>query len=335
MRRNFPSHIAAVIVQRDPSDDSLSQTVRVERAKDGRSHHVVLQPLRLQGMESVDNGRHMHMYWPDKNLVIVQVSPHQMSDDSKRRIGWVKQNYRLSFGEATRIAGRTAKVVIAVAKDSRLGERRFYLDQSTSYPLRMEVIEDGLRRVIYDTKEIRFPESLVDERFEMRPLGAARKVTYDAPEQLTKSGVKRRLGFSAMIPGKLPMGFKVQDMQLTESDKWRALAIRITDGLIKATVYQWRSKEDVSVRVLENSSLGVKDDLNVLVVADLAPDLRKEILRAYVPNAGLTSAGPVPATWSQDFGPTTWRWTSDWEPNPPAQQLLQLPLIKSNSGTED
>ena len=295
MKRSFPVHVVAVIVQRDPSGDDLYQTVRVERSKEGKTHHVVLQPLRLQGMESVDDGDRMQMFWPDQNIMIDQVAPHHMEDDAALRLKLAKANYEITFGESLKVAGRDAKCVVATPREPRLETRRFYLDSQTGYPLRMEIVPPGQsRKLVYDTKDIKFPASLDSDRFRMKPLGSARKLTYDPPEKLRPSDVKRRLGFEPILPEKMPMGFKMQEMQLTNSDNWRALAIRLTDGLVKATVYQWRAADNVKVRSLENGTSGSAGALRILVVSDMPLELRRELLRAFSRTGDLTWTQPTP-----------------------------------------
>ena len=49
--------------------DGLSQLIRVERDKSGKTRHSVLQPLRLAGTESVDDGNRNYVYWPDRNVL--------------------------------------------------------------------------------------------------------------------------------------------------------------------------------------------------------------------------------------------------------------------------
>ena len=333
MRRNFSTHVIAVIIQRDPSDDDQHQTVRVERSKDGKVHHVVLQPLRRQGTESVDDGRRLRVYLPDQNVMIDQASPHLQEDDAGTRWKLAKKNYDLKFGEAVKIAGRETRCIVAVPHDSRMETRRYYVDRKTGYPLRMETIsDDSPRRIIYDTREIQFPAEIDRERFEMNPVGGARVLSYDPPQSLKPADAKRKLGFSPILPSNLPMGFKVQDMQLTTSDRWRALAVRVTDGLVKATVYQWLSSDQVKIRSMEMGTSGTVGDVRLLVVSEMSTEIRRDLLRAFTRYADIGTLQP--AGWCfQTIEPAQDLVLTGWEPYFLPMRLSVLTAIKSHNGS--
>ncbi len=332
MRRSFPTHVIAVIIQRDPSAEDQHQTVRVERSKDGKVHHVVLQPLRRQGTESVDDGKRLRVYLPDQNVMIDQASPHLQEDDAETRWKLAKKNYELKFGQGMKIAGRDTHCIVASPHDERMDTRRYYVDRKTGYPLRMETIsEDSSRKIIYDTREIQFPSEIDSERFEMNPVGGARVLSYDPPQSLKAADAKRKLGFAPILPPNLPMGFKVQDMQLTTSDRWRALAVRISDGLVKATVYQWLSADNVKIRSVEMGTAGTVGDVRLMVVSEMNSDIRRDLLRAF------TRAGDVgvlqPAGWClQTIDPAQDLVFAGWEPYFFPMRLTVLTAIKSHNG---
>jgi hypothetical protein len=333
MRRSFSSHVTAVIIQRDPAGEDQHQTVRVERSKDGKVHHVVTQPLRRQGTESVDDGKRLRVYLPDQNVMIDQASPHLQEDDAEARWKLAKKNYDLKFGTSVKIAGRDTHCIVASPHDDRMDTRRYYVDRKTGYPLRMETSSpEGSKRTIYDTREIQFPSEIDPERFEMKPVGGARVLSYDPPQSLKAPDAKRKLGFAPILPPNLPMGFKVQDMQLTTSDRWRALAVRISDGLVKATVYQWLSSNDVKIRSMEMGSSGTVGDVRLLVVSEMSNDIRRDLLRAFTRSGEIGTLQP--AGWCfQPIDPAQDLVLTGWEPYFSPMQLTVLTAIKSHSGS--
>lgn len=292
MQRQFSVNVVALLVQRDPTGDGRTQVVRVERDRAGRIHHVVVAPLRLQGTETIDDGKRARTFWPDQNVVIDQESPQLTPCDANWRMDLVKQNYRVRFGKSTKIAGRDARQVIATPKDKRMDTRTVSVDRATSYPLRLETTSpDGSTTVHFDTKEIKFPASIPPEHFEMRVVGSVRKLAYSRPTVLTRDLAKEKIGFAPLMPAEMPMGFQLQEIQLTQSTAWRSIAIRITDGLVRATIYQWRSKPGEAKLVsMENSSQRDVGAVRMMVVTDLGEDLREALLQAFA-EGGETSFG--------------------------------------------
>ena len=287
MQRQTSVNVLGIIEQRDGGGTGISQTIRVERDKTGRSHYLVLAPLRMQGIESVDDGSRSRMYWPDKNVLIDQESPAKTPCDAAWRIELTKKNYRLRFVTPIKIAGRPTKCVEAVPVDSRMETRRFYVDGVTFYPLRLETYE-GNRRIstISDTKEISYPESVSADRFVLSPAGSTRTMRYNRPQSLKLSQAAKLIGFTPILPKEMPMGFAMQDIQLTQSDRWKSVAIRVTDGLVRGTVYQWRSKRDEpTVEGMDDNSVVQVGDIKVMMVSDLDAGRRRAMLDAFIQTA--------------------------------------------------
>ena len=292
-QRVFPVNVRALIVQRDPAGDGLSQLIRVERDKSGKTRHSVLQPLRLAGTESVDDGNRNYVYWPDRNVLINQVSPQKDAPSASDRIKIARRNYKFSFGKSEKVAGRETYCVVATPNDRRMDVRRYYIDTATYYPLRLETVVSGrVKTVFYDTKDIQFPSKIEPDRFKLKPVGSPRVMEYSRPTKLAESEAKAKLGFKPVVPKKLPMGFQVQEMQLTSGNSWRSLAIRITDGLVRATVYQWRPSGDANdVASIEVGSSVAVGDIRVMLVSDLGEEERSALLRAFGPGGVARNLG--------------------------------------------
>lgn len=279
-RRELRVNVVAIISQRDPRMDGTFQTVRVERDRAGRTHHVVLAPLRLQGMETVDDGERLRVYMPDQNTVINQPSPHLTPCDADWRVRHLRRNYVVKFASNARVAGREVRVIQATPRDPRMESRRFFVDAQTNFVLRLESRGPKGRTVHFDTKEVQYPSRIEASTFQLRPLGSVRTLTYERPQSLRTDQMAEHVGFRPMIPENLPMGFEVQDVQLTKSEHWNAVAIRIGDGLVRGTIYQWRSTAPVKVSSIENSSVGEASGVRLMIVSDMPAEARQALLRA-------------------------------------------------------
>jgi negative regulator of sigma E activity len=303
MRRELPVNVIAVLVQRDPFAEGSFQTVRIERSRQGWNHYTVLEPLRMQGMEAVDDGSRLKLYFPDRNLMIDQESPLLLPDDAEWRMSLVRKNYEVRFTRPTKVAGRETKCIRAKPHDPRVAERRYYIDAKTGYPLRLEIIDGDQRRIQFDTKEVQYPETIDANRFKMSPVGTARQMVYSRPQNLTESEAKRKVGFHPIVPNAFPMGFQLQEMQMTSSASWRALVMRLTDGLVKVTVYQWRGSGPARVRAMDSSTAGDAGETKLLVVSDLPPSVRKEFLEAFQRAAQQMARAKTPSAENPgDFG---------------------------------
>lgn len=291
MGRRFPVNVVAIIMQRDPAGDGTYQRVKVTRARDGRARHSIIAPLRMAGVESVDDGENMRVYLPDKRALIVQDSPHRASADTDERIALAKKNYLFSIDGREKIAGRVSLRIVADPKDPDMAIRRYYLDEKCGYPLKMEVVgEAGDPKVVFDTVAIDFPNELGGDVFRMKAMPGTNTITYTRPKTLTSPGLAQEaVGFRPVLPERLPMGFKVQETQYNGSKEWKSVVIRMTDGLVRATVYQWRPNGK-KIEAVEDSSMVEVNGLKLLLVSDLPPHVRMRLLQAFVGQAKSDSA---------------------------------------------
>ncbi|RYG39479.1 hypothetical protein EON81_00885 [bacterium] len=289
IQRRFPVNIVTVTVQRDPKNERTMQSIRMERDKDGRTHHTVLQPLRLVGLETSDDGEYKRVYLPDQNLLIEEISALKGPDDAMRKMEVAKKNYAFKIKGKEKIAGREAIEIFAQAKHGGMGSRRFFLDSKYYYPLRViSVASSGQETLQLDTLDILFPPTIALYRFDVKPTGTPKVMKYEPPERMDKDQVEERLGFEPILPTQMPLGFRrISDMQLTTNDSWKALSIRITDGIARATIYQWRAggKDKRKVNSIENSSFIEHDGVCMMLVSDIAPELRERLLRGFVESA--------------------------------------------------
>jgi negative regulator of sigma E activity len=288
--RAFGVNIVAIISQRDPRNEGSFQTVSVERDKTGRTHHTILQPLRMQGVESVDDLVRFRMYMPDQAMIIDQDSPQRMPCDARWRTGLAVQNYELRLSESSNIAGRRVTRIEALPRFREIPSRRYYVDATTGYPLRLELMEsDGAWATGFDTKDIRFPRSIEPGRFRLEPMGEPKVIRYENQNKLSKATAAKLIGFEPIVPPNLPFGFQVQSIQTNDSKNWRSLAMRLTDGLARATIYQWQIVPGArDPKSIENSTMIESGSLRIMLVSDLPVAVRKRLLEAFSLRAEMT-----------------------------------------------
>jgi hypothetical protein len=228
----------------------------------------------------------MRVYLPDKRTLIVQDSAHSMDGDTDARIALAKKNYDFSISGKERIAGRTTLCIVADPKASDMPLRKYYLDEKSGYPLKMEVVGDrGDSKVFFDTIAIDYPEALNGDVFRMRPQPGTETITYTRPKTLTsKSQAQAVVGFRPITPDRLPMGFQVQEMQYNGGKEWKSVVIRLNDGLVRATVFQWKPNGK-KIEAIEDSSHLDVNGIRLLLVSDLPPHVREELLRAFAAQA--------------------------------------------------
>jgi outer membrane lipoprotein-sorting protein len=280
MKGEFGGHVVAVLQQRDGNDGSFYK-VKVQRSRDGKSRQTTISPLRRQGEEAVDDGVHMTMYLPDDKRVIVQTSPMN-NGDVAFRMPLVLKNYILTSKKGSEIAGRSTVLVSAMAKTSALGGIRFTFDEKTGFPMRKENLDDGESEVIYEVQSIEFPTKLEANVFKLTPLGGCDVSTMKPQKQFrTAKEAEATVGFMPAFPSRIPFGFSVQSINVSDSNDWRAVAMKLTDGLRRLTVYQWKSSEGERIRTSDHTTIETRNGIKMMVVSDLDSGLRRSILNSF------------------------------------------------------
>ena len=215
-----------------------------EQSAEGKLKLTVESPLSQQGVVCLDDGAHWLTYRPDENKVIVQSSPRLSLMPAAARVNLAEKNYELkALPGDWRVAGRRAQCLVAVPKASQMPERRYCIDEDKQFLLRMEVISKGNSKLMLDTQQIEFNADIPDEDFVLQPTNPAELQTFESPATINLGGdAKRQLGFEPAVPSNLPFGFKVENPQMGGSKNDRFAAVRISDGLVNATVYEWNKK---------------------------------------------------------------------------------------------
>src|SRR5256714_883424 len=220
-----------VIERRDTLCSGTPMRIWAEQSGDGKLRLWVLAPLSQQGITSIDDGRQWMTYHPDGNKVYVQLSPRLASASTSGRIGVARRNYSLEVQPGHRkVAGRKVYAIIAIPKHAEMPARRYCIDQSKPFLLRMEVLSKDGSKMMLNTKQIEFPEAVPAEEFELQPGNVAKLVPLREPSRTgSNENVKRAVGFQPAIPSVLPFGFVIQHPEVGDCNNKKIVAVRITD----------------------------------------------------------------------------------------------------------
>lgn len=322
-------NVRAIISQRLDYTSSVFQQIKVEISKEGKLHQIILAPLDYQGVELVDDGVTMRTYTPDDKRVIVQPSA-RADADVKFRMALVTRNYTLRIDRRERIADRDAAIVMATPKDGDLETRCYAIDESTGFLLRLETCKKGGAPVLhFQTKMVQFPGDFPDGTFHLK----TSFVTTDrfdrkcvSPESANE--LVEDLGFRPVVPSKLPYGFAVQELQAATDSSPAALAVRITDGLVKATIIEWQGEHASHVPAPQGTLVANNGQLTLLISGDMPDDVKDRILRAFVRARHQSEAWKLPAvtlSWVQELQSNNDMFPFDREPERVAPIILAIP----------
>lgn len=283
MGRQAIYNVRAIIVQRDSGSDVLQQ-IKVEMSKAGKIHQIVLAPLSIQGTELVDDGVVTLTYTPDDRSVLQQPSAKMDVDDVRFRMKLVERNYTLRIDRKEKVAGRAALVVQAMPKNDDLEMRCYSIDEKTGFLLRLETCKEGAAPVMhFEAKMVDYPAEFPENTFRLDASIGVRVKRVESQCVSPTSGNKLRedLHFQPVVPDNLPYGFAVQELQSSSGSGVPALAVRVTDGLAKATVLEWRSTHAQRSSFPGTISANT-GKLTLLISGDIPEDVKDRILRAFV-----------------------------------------------------
>lgn len=282
---------------------SSAEELRYSLSQDdhGRRKMVVLQPLAMQGMVSVDDGDVLASFCPDSSRWYTMPSPRLDSRDAEYRLNLTQRNYRLAVEKNLTIAGRPATVVLAVPVAKQMPTRRIAVDSERDVLLRVEVIHPGGKReTLYDTKAITFPRAVQGQAISITRPKEARAIAFEAPTPLSSSReAKRTCGFVPLIPQKIPYGFQVRSVEAAQNSGSRYVALRLTDGMVMATLYQWDRTETSNPiggpsgmdRTIGNVQLRLAGELSEQVRMQIMESLANELGKTFRPGRELPPAG--------------------------------------------
>ena len=284
LERGRPQNVVAIILQRSPGWSDVMQRIQVQISKDGKMRQTVIYPLSMEGVETIDDGRQSATYLPDDKLTLIQESPRLMPNDTLTRMNLTTRNYGLSLAGTSVVAGKTATIVVATPHNRDMETRRYYIDADTGFLLQLETIGKSKEpKLAFKAQVVSYPSSIPSQTFSIDQAKSGKTLVFRR-----RSGIydgnkdAQNLGFEPVFPDALPYGFSVQDAQINDNVQWRSVAVRITDGLIKGTVYQWpASSKNVKVREMPGTTMGESGGMKLVVAADVPESVRRRILEAF------------------------------------------------------
>jgi hypothetical protein len=300
MERSRSINASGIVMQRSMPGGELMQ-LRLEQSASGHVKLTVLSPLSFQGVTSLDDGRQWVTYLPDERRIITQPSPRLTTGDPSWRMRLADRNYTFQVKTGARVAGREAATVIAIPKNRQMPTRQFYIDEATDFLLRLETVSPEGTKVMLDTRTISYPRTMARGIFELNTLQAARVETLPPPVPIPdRRQAQERVGFRPSVPSSLPFGFVAQPAELAGSPSCRFIAVRITDGLAQATVYQWDPKNGEQPLPPDPKADRERNGIRMRVVGELPEAVIVRIIEAFLREAGrgLQAQGQEPSeTW--------------------------------------
>ncbi len=284
MGPGFGVNVVATLVQRAPS--GAYQTFEVIRARDGKVRFRVLQPAQVLGTITVDDGERNRTYRPHQRVLMDQASMLRERQSARQRVALAERNYIISVTGERRVAGRIAVVVTAKPRHAGIDERRYAFDPRTGFPLRLDTVDaSGEATMAFEVRSLSYPKNLTSESFELRTPNEVKYIQYPRPVPVpTKAEARRKVGFTPRLPTTLPFGFRVRGMLVDTTREWKRLAVRISDGLVHATVYQWLPTAEGAIHPAVAQGDTLEDDgVQLMIVSpDLSRVARERLLRAFV-----------------------------------------------------
>jgi hypothetical protein len=275
-------NIRAIICQRADYNSSVMQQVKVEMSRDGKIHQLVLAPISRQGLESVDDLHYVRSYSPDDRLLIVQPSLKQDPKDIAFQMNLVDRNYSVNIARRETIAGRPAVVVEATPKNKGLETRCYAIDEKTGFVLRLETCRPGKAPMLhFETKMVEYPSQIDGDCFKIDSKWTQTR-TYDEREIVERGEKVPDLPFTPVLPQKLPLGFAIQEMEADNASSLPSLAVRLTDGLAKATVYQWPTKGVKRLPAPGGTLVRDAGAIRLLISGDVPDSVKKQLIEAFV-----------------------------------------------------
>jgi outer membrane lipoprotein-sorting protein len=299
MEKTLNVNVRAIVSQRCLDGNQVLQ-IKVEQSKSGKSRMTIIAPIGQQGVELVDDGDVMTTYDPDTRETEVRRSQRRRDKSGAvSQADLAERNYSLAVKGQTRVAGRPALIVTAAPKHRGLTARRYYIDAQTAYLLRLDVGDPstGGTTTCFDTVSVMYPKAIEEPR--------ARASRQDVIKAYTRTRMLSgdALNFCGEAPRQLPYGFNVQEVEAL-GDSGRA--VRVTDGLVRGMVYQWKRKSGETDPDNNEENWADVGDYRVLISLDIPSEARHKVLEAFLANMSVGTAASL-LTHSQTNGTTAGR----------------------------
>lgn len=277
--------ISAVIIQRMSHVNDAEVEMKMEQDVFGRTQFTIWQPSHMRGLISLDDGINWYTYMPNHKRVIKQESPRVAQGNPAYQIYLADENYTWKMEKGSDIASCPTVVISAIPKAKDLLIRRYYLDSRTSLMLQMETIApDGKKTVSLETRSVAYLKESPKLPIPGEGDPSITTRTMPTPERVSPPSVaKDKVGFIPIVPDKLPYGFIVKSTEIVGPPNDQFIAIRLTDGLVTETVYQWKDSSSK-----KRGPFGSKKDtvvsngIRMRSIGEVPSEPAKKILQSFV-----------------------------------------------------
>lgn len=287
------------IVMRKGYRGGASTQCKFEQNDRGVSKYTVLAPLCDQNVIRYEDRRYWKNFNPERGELVVQAITTSPNSTLAIRQALAEQNYKFSSEDGDKVAGRQTMVIIAVPRASGMPSRRYSVDVSKMYVLRVETELRGDRQILTDTLAIKFPKFISISDPEREFISQFRKFELEPPVSVSDARkLNEMVGFKPSLPQDLPFGFAIIDKQAAGED-FDTVAIRISDGLANATIFQTRNSPRVKTSKEPNASRADANGFHFKLMGELPDPIMRRILEMFVREA-MKGLMPLLETHSRD-----------------------------------
>ncbi len=248
---------------------------------------TIITPIMRNDIVSIDDGRVLKTFLRDRDILSVQPSPYLMQPTVEWRMKLVAQNYKVRMGGSDTIAGQRVRELIIEPNLSQIPTRRMYVDTVHDVVLKYVIgADDSTGVVLFDTKSVDFdPLAAIDDFGLPEEASDADVVRHEGPRKFSKPDESRdAVGFSARLPDRLPLGFKISGSYLFTERNRSYVMVKISDGMTSLTVYQWRNRQQPTneIRLKGEDAYGVSCGITSVPGEQIAESTLRKILDGFL-----------------------------------------------------
>lgn len=268
-----------MIQQRQPQFEEAPMVLKVVIDNRRRIRMDVVRPLIKEGVVAVDDGKEMRTYHPDLQVLQVSESPLISTPTPIQRARLLEANYTLDLENGPRVAGRSTFQLHLRPRHERLEEQVLFLDREKFTTLRVEARDGGEIRVLTDTLHIEYSSNSAS----FNPPSGTTVVKEPRPVPLERFREgPAKLGFKPLLPRRLPFGFQTQSSFVIGAADRPYLRVRVSDGLLTGSVYQWSSRIQGGRHPAGLNPMYSRGGVNFAVYGELPPDVARTVLSTFV-----------------------------------------------------
>lgn len=226
----------AIMIQtvRERPDSDTPTKVKVELSKSGKIRNTIIEPLVMQGISYIDDGRTVTQYRPEDEVMVIYPSPQlgELQVDEKLKL--IERNYTLSEQKSEKVAGRSTFVIKAAPKQKGMPTRFYWIERTHFTILRSAVDFPKTKRwVQIDTYSVQYGPKLCPKLFgpeDIEDWGVRR---VDAPRDYpTFQAASKATRLALNSPANIPFGFSLQTVKVWKVDNYPLVSAWLTDGLV-------------------------------------------------------------------------------------------------------